>query len=72
MPQDRRFVVRTGANSPGASADVYPRFGPTMEWDVAAGDCVFRFSGRESPRFSPLRYNKEEMRNQAFVIGLDR
>ena len=28
-------------------ADIYPRLGPTMEWDVAAGDCVFRQSGRE-------------------------
>ncbi|MGH7579600.1 MAG: 3'(2'),5'-bisphosphate nucleotidase CysQ, partial [Gemmatimonadales bacterium] len=27
-------------------ADVYPRLGPTMEWDVAAGDCVYRQSGR--------------------------
>ena len=25
-------------------ADCYPRFGPTMEWDVAAGDCIFRYS----------------------------
>ena len=27
-------------------ADIYPRLGPTMEWDVAAGDCVYRQSGR--------------------------
>lgn len=26
-------------------ADVYPRFGPTMEWDTAAGDAVLRASG---------------------------
>lgn len=24
------------------SADIYPRFGPTMEWDTAAGDAVLR------------------------------
>jgi 3'(2'),5'-bisphosphate nucleotidase len=26
-------------------ADVYPRFGPTMEWDVAAGDAILRAAG---------------------------
>ena len=28
-------------------ADIYPRFGPTMEWDVAAGDCIYRNSAAE-------------------------
>ncbi len=51
-------------------ADVYPRLGPTMEWDVAAGDCVFRQSGREGERPSPLTYNKPDLRNPSFVIGL--
>jgi adenylylsulfate kinase len=52
-------------------ADVYARFGPTMEWDVAAGDCIFRNSGAERPRVSPLRYNQPELRNGGFVLGLD-
>lgn len=26
-------------------ADIYPRFGPTMEWDTAAGDAVLRAAG---------------------------
>jgi 3'(2'), 5'-bisphosphate nucleotidase len=51
-------------------ADVYPRLGPTMEWDVAAGDCVYRQSGREGERPSPLTYNKADLRNTSFVIGL--
>ena len=51
-------------------ADVYPRLGPTMEWDVAAGDCVFRQSGRRGERPSPLTYNKPDLRNPGFVIGL--
>jgi 3'(2'), 5'-bisphosphate nucleotidase len=51
-------------------ADVYPRLGPTMEWDVAAGDCVFRQSGRDAERPSPLTYNKPDLRNTSFVIGL--
>jgi 3'(2'), 5'-bisphosphate nucleotidase len=51
-------------------ADVYPRLGPTMEWDVAAGDCVYRQSGRNGERPSPLTYNKPDLRNSSFVIGL--
>lgn len=45
-------------------ADVYPRFGPTMEWDTAAGDAVLRSAGGivvdEAGR--PLRYGKAETR----------
>jgi 3'(2'), 5'-bisphosphate nucleotidase len=51
-------------------ADVYPRLGPTMEWDVAAGDCVYRQSGRNGERPSPLTYNKPDLRNPSFIIGL--
>ena len=51
-------------------ADVYPRLGPTMEWDVAAGDCIYRQSGRGGERPSPLTYNKPDLRNPSFVIGL--
>ena len=51
-------------------ADIYPRLGPTMEWDVAAGDCIFRQSGRGGERSSPLTYNKPDLRNPSFVIGL--
>jgi 3'(2'), 5'-bisphosphate nucleotidase len=51
-------------------ADIYPRLGPTMEWDVAAGDCVYRQSGRNGERPSPLTYNKPDLRNPSFVIGL--
>lgn len=50
-------------------ADIYPRFGRTMEWDVAAGDCVYRASGVGAPRASPLRYNKPDLANAHFVIG---
>jgi 3'(2'), 5'-bisphosphate nucleotidase len=51
-------------------ADIYPRLGPTMEWDVAAGDCVYRQSGPNGERSSPLTYNKPDLRNPSFVIGL--
>ncbi len=54
------------------AADLYPRFGPMMEWDAAAGDCVYRCSGRTSERPSPLRYNQPEFRTPRFVLGCDR
>jgi 3'(2'), 5'-bisphosphate nucleotidase len=50
-------------------ADIYPRLGPTMEWDVAAGDCVFRNSAPEGQYPSPLTYNKPDLRNASFVLG---
>lgn len=50
-------------------ADIYPRFGPTMEWDTAAGDAVFRYSGKDAVRHSPLNYNKESLKNGEFIIG---
>lgn len=52
-------------------ADLYPRLGPTMEWDTAAGDAVFRYSGRDSVRGSALQYNKKSLLNDEFIIGLD-
>jgi 3'(2'), 5'-bisphosphate nucleotidase len=53
-------------------ADLYPRFGPTMEWDVAAGDCVFRNSGHDGRvRPSSLVYNQPSLRTERFVIGED-
>lgn len=53
-------------------ADLYPRMGPTMEWDVAAGDCVFRNSAPEGrERRSPLTYNKPDLRNGSFLLGFE-
>ncbi|HSG01313.1 MAG TPA: 3'(2'),5'-bisphosphate nucleotidase CysQ [Vicinamibacterales bacterium] len=53
------------------AADIYPRFGPTMEWDSAAGDCVFRASGRDGERTSPLEYNTRDLKNPPFVMGFE-
>src|SRR5690606_29800687 len=40
-------------------ADLYPRFGPTSEWDTAAGQCVLEAAGGAVLRGDgqPLRYN---------------
>lgn len=50
-------------------ADVYPRFGPTMEWDTAAGDAVLRAAGGQvtDPQGAPFVYGKPAYRNGAFI-----
>jgi 3'(2'), 5'-bisphosphate nucleotidase len=56
-------------------ADVYPRFGRTMEWDTAAGDAVLRAAGGRvtRPDGAPFLYGKtsppedSDFANQAFV-----
>jgi len=52
------------------SADIYPRFGPTMEWDTAAGQCVVEQSGGAVLRMNekkPLDYNKKDLHNPDFT-----
>ncbi len=45
-------------------ADVYPRFGPTNEWDTGAGHAILRAAGGEvfTADGEPLRYGKRETR----------
>lgn len=56
-------------------ADVYPRFGPTMEWDVAAGHAVLAAAGGAvlDPEGRPIRYGKadEGYRNGPFIAWGD-
>ncbi len=52
-------------------ADLYPRFGPTMEWDTAAADAVYRYSTLSGEKYSPLTYNKENLLNPSFIIGIN-
>lgn len=52
-------------------ADLYPRLGPTMEWDTAAADAVYRYSSKNGEKYSPLTYNKESFKNPYFLLGLD-
>ena len=52
-------------------ADIYPRFAPTMEWDVAAGHAIVLFSGAEMVHHDselPLTYNKEDLLNPWFIV----
>jgi 3'(2'), 5'-bisphosphate nucleotidase len=55
------------------SADIYPRFGPTMEWDTAAGDAIIRAAGGEvvhTDGSGPLAYNKPDLHNPWFIASL--
>jgi 3'(2'), 5'-bisphosphate nucleotidase len=50
-------------------ADLYPRFGRTMEWDTAAGQAVLEAAGGSVATFAgaPLRYGKPRFENPDFV-----
>jgi 3'(2'), 5'-bisphosphate nucleotidase len=50
-------------------ADIYPRFGPTMEWDIAAGHAILNAAGGSvtNPDGTPFQYQKEDYRNGAFI-----
>ena len=53
------------------SADIYPRFAPTMEWDTAAGHAIARAAGRniyQTDEKTPLHYNKEDLLNPWFIV----
>lgn len=51
------------------SADVYPRTGPTMEWDTAAAHCIVQEAGGSvlDLEGNPLLYNKPILINPGFV-----
>jgi 3'(2'), 5'-bisphosphate nucleotidase len=60
------------------AADIYPRFGRTMEWDTAAGHAVVRAAGGQvrTTDGNPLNYGKPGLDNPHFIvtgkgIGLD-
>ncbi len=86
--ETRDFVARHGiadALQAGSSlkfcriaegvADVYPRFGPTMEWDTAAGDAILRAAGgvTVAPGGGPFLYGKtaQGYRNGPFIAWGD-
>jgi len=53
-------------------ADVYPRFGPTMEWDTAAGQAIVeqaKGTVMEAETNEPLNYNKSNLLNPFFIVS---
>ncbi|HLC16977.1 MAG TPA: 3'(2'),5'-bisphosphate nucleotidase CysQ [Thermodesulfovibrionia bacterium] len=53
------------------SAHLYPRFGPTMEWDTAAAQCVVECAGGTVTDIQgiALKYNKPDLHNPFFVVS---
>jgi len=52
-------------------AHIYPRLGPTMEWDTAAGQAIVECAGAQVLRWNstdPLTYNKASLLNPWFVV----
>jgi 3'(2'), 5'-bisphosphate nucleotidase len=52
-------------------ADIYPRLGPTMEWDTAASHAVAIFAGSkviEAETGEVLKYNKKNLLNPFFIV----
>ena len=52
------------------SADLYPRFGPTNEWDTAAGQAIVECAGGEvidCLTNQQMLYNREEILNASFI-----
>jgi 3'(2'), 5'-bisphosphate nucleotidase len=53
------------------TADIYPRFAPTMEWDTAAGHAIVKAAGKnvfQTDQKTEIRYNKENLMNPHFIV----
>lgn len=54
------------------TVDLVPRFGPTMEWDTAAGQALVEATGKKLYHYHnqvPLTYNKPNLINDWFIVG---
>ena len=52
-------------------ADAYPRYAPTMEWDIAAGHAIAKFAGFSVVQYQTKKemvYNKEDLLNPWFLV----
>lgn len=53
------------------AADCYPRFGPIMEWDTAAGHALVKAVGKnvyKTDQQTEINYNKEYLKNPSFIV----
>lgn len=53
------------------AADCYPRFGPIMEWDTAAGHALVKAVGKNvylMDQTTEIIYNKENLKNPSFIV----
>lgn len=54
------------------TADCYPRFAPTMEWDTAAGHAICKYAGFSFIDFetkNQMLYNRKELLNNWFLVS---
>jgi 3'(2'), 5'-bisphosphate nucleotidase len=74
--EGRRIAAHLNAGSSlkfcllaAGQADLYPRFGRTMEWDTAAGDAVLRAAGGRVTDLEgrDLTYGKPGFENPHFI-----
>ncbi|MDT0677706.1 3'(2'),5'-bisphosphate nucleotidase CysQ [Autumnicola musiva] len=52
-------------------ANIYPRFGPTMEWDTAAGHAICNCAGKYLTDYKTgkeMLYNREDLKNDWFIV----
>ena len=52
-------------------ADIYPRLGPTMEWDTGAAHAIVLEAGKSVLQYNneqPIVYNKENLLNPWFIV----
>lgn len=83
-PETRAFIDALGSHEmiqAGSSlkfcriaeghADIYPRLGPTSEWDTAAGHAILLAAGGTVNKLNgePLTYGKEDLLNPHFVAS---
>ena len=53
------------------SADCYPRYAPTMEWDTAAGQAICLHAGADVIDWNTKKsmiYNRENLLNNWFIV----
>ena len=54
------------------TADCYPRFAPTMEWDTAAGQAICEHAGFDVIDWKTketMKYNREQLLNNWFLVN---
>lgn len=74
--KEQSEIIRMGSSLKFMSivegkATIYPRFGPTMEWDVAASHAILKgiqIEVLDAELNTPLRYNKENLLNPHFIV----
>jgi 3'(2'), 5'-bisphosphate nucleotidase len=53
------------------TADCYPRFAPTMEWDTAAGQAICKYAGKtvfDNKTKKEMLYNRADLLNNSFIV----